>query len=235
MGRTMNSWVRMVCLCVVALSVPAMTATCQDVDQPAGEDSTIKTITLPPPQLKGHRSLEEALAARRSVREFTSQTLTDGELSQLLWAAQGITSPKGQRTAPSAAALYPLELYVVLPSGLYKYVPARHELIQQQETDLRPALRSAALGQEAVTRAPAVFVVAADYSRTERRFGPRGERFVHLEAGHAAQNLLLEATALDLGGVSMGAFDDQRVRAVLHLPDTESPLYLLPVGHPASR
>lgn len=235
MSATIRNRFTLICLCAIAYGVVALTAKCQDVLQSANKASSGATIDLPAPQLKGSRSLEEVLAARHSVREFTDKALTEAELSQLLWAAQGITHGDGNRTAPSAAALYPLEVYVATASGLYKYVPAEHELIQEQERDVRPALRGAALGQAAITKAPAVFVISAVCSRLERRFGDRAERFAQLEAGHAAQNLVLEATALDLGGVTAGAFDDERVRSALQLPEDESPLYLIPVGHPAAR
>ncbi len=194
-----------------------------------------KTVKLPLPRVNGHRSLEETLAARRSVRAFADEPLTPAELSQLFWAAQGVTDAEGLRTAPSAGALYPLDFYVATSSGFYKYNPAQHELAQREVMDVRRALRDAALGQDAVAEAPAVFVITAVYARTERKYGPRAERYVHMDLGHAAQNLLLEAVALDLGGVPVGAFDDDRISDVLRLPAEESPLYLIPIGHPVVR
>jgi SagB-type dehydrogenase family enzyme len=176
-------------------------------------------------------SLEEALAARRSVRELSGEALSRDELSQLLWAAQGITGGGGFRTAPSAGALYPLELYVATAEGLFHYEPRGHRLLRLSAADPRPALRRAALEQAPVGEAPAVFVVAARIARTEAKYGPgRSPRYVHLEAGHAAQNLLLEAVAIGRSGVPVGAFDDSRVRHVLALPDEEGPLYLIPIG-----
>jgi SagB-type dehydrogenase family enzyme len=178
-------------------------------------------------------SLEEALARRRSVREFTRETLTERELSQLLWAAQGITHAEGLRTAPSAGALYPLELYVASAGGFYRYEPRRHRLVRLSDRDLRAAMRRAALDQEAVTQAPTVFVFAAVYERTSRKYGvARAARYVHMEVGHAAQNLLLEAAALGLGGVPIGAFDDEALHKALGLPADHRPLYLVPVGRP---
>jgi SagB-type dehydrogenase family enzyme len=172
------------------------------------------------------------VAARRSVREFTEQPLTDAEISQLLWATHGITDSQGLRTVPSAGALYPLELYLAMARGLYHHDPVRHELHQRDTSDLRQQLCRAALVQEAVAAAPAVFVMTAVYPRTTVRYGARGERYVCIEVGHAAQNLLLEAVALQLGAVPIGAFDDDQVSKVLQLPGDESPLYLIPVGHP---
>lgn len=205
------------------------------------EDAQVKTaaakpgqiILLPPPQRKGTMSLEEALARRQSVREFAATALTEAELGQLLWAAQGISHGSNLRTAPSAGALYPLEVYVATAGGLFHYDPARHALERRGEGDVRAALSRAALEQESVRDAPAVFVITAVAGRTAAKYGPaRSPRYVHLEAGHAAQNLLLEATALGLGGVPVGAFQDDASRRVLALPIAEEPLYLLPVGHP---
>lgn len=185
---------------------------------------------LPPPRERGPVSLEEALRARRSRRSFGREPLTEAELSQLLWAASGVTSPEGFRTAPSAGALYPLELYLATARGVERYEPAGHALIRTREGDPRAALRRAALSQEAVGQAPAVFVIAAVYRRTEVKYGERAARYVHLEAGHAAQNLLLQAVALHLGAVPVGAFDDRAVQRALGLPAEQEPLYLIPVG-----
>lgn len=194
---------------------------------------TPEAILLPAPRLEGTLSLEETLAKRRSVREFTDAPLTAEELGQLLWAAQGITHPAGYRTAPSAGALYPLEAYVLTPEGFYQYEPQGHRLSLLQKGDLRSALCEAALGQETVAEAPAVFVLAAVYERTEKKYGvERSPRYVHLEAGHATQNLLLEAVALGLGAVPIGAFSDDQVKEVLSLPEDHQPVYLIPVGHP---
>lgn len=190
-------------------------------------------IDLPEPRLKGDLSLEEALARRRSVRQYTEKELSLEELGQLLWAAQGITHPAGYRTAPSAGALYPLEVYAVTPKATYHYEPQPHRLVVQAEGDLRPLLHQAALRQEAVLKAPAVIVITAVYARTTQKYGEqRGPRYVHLEAGHAAQNILLQAVALELGAVPIGAFYDDQVQEVLALPSDHQPLYLIPVGHP---
>lgn len=188
---------------------------------------------LPSPRLAGPLSLEEALQARRSVRSFTAAALTRDEIGQLLWAAQGVTDADGHRTAPSAGALYPLELDVVTVDGLARYVPGGHGLVRRGTADLRPALRQAALGQSAVGDAPLVIVISGVVERTSTRYGPeRAERYVALEAGHAAQNVLLEAVSLGLGAVPVGAFDDAAVRQVLALADGEAPLYLIAIGHP---
>ncbi len=188
---------------------------------------------LPSPRLTGPLSLEEALAARRSIRSFSDEALTRAEIGQLLWAAQGVTDGDGHRTAPSAGARYPLELDVVTADGLARYVPDGHGLVRRGSTDLRAALRRAALDQPAVGEAPLIIVISGVAERTAARYGAeRARRYVALEAGHAAQNILLEAVSLGLGAVPVGAFDDAEVRRVLALADGEAPLYLIPVGHP---
>jgi SagB-type dehydrogenase family enzyme len=193
--------------------------------------------TLPSPVFHGDMSLEQSLSRRRSVRQFQQQTLSLSQLARLLWAAQGISSDNGMRTAPSAGALYPLVVYVAvgrveeLPAGIYQYLPVTHELVQAVNGDQRGALSRHALYQAWVAEAPAVVVITADYDRTTAKYGQRGERYVHMEVGHAAQNLLLQATALNLGAVSVGAFKDRAIAGLLHLHDTHHPLMLVPVGH----
>jgi SagB-type dehydrogenase family enzyme len=190
-----------------------------------------EAVLLPSPRTDGARSLEDVLASRRSVRAFRDEPIAAIDVAQLLWAAQGVTDAEGGRTAPSAGALYPLELYVVDGAGASRYLPAEHALVSVAEGDLRHALGEAA-GQDAVLGAPAVFVLAGVEARTAARYGDRAERYVQLEAGHAAQNLLLQATALGLGAVPIGAFEDAAVARALGLADGERPLYLIPVGHP---
>jgi SagB-type dehydrogenase family enzyme len=189
-------------------------------------------IALPAPQLKSGVSLEEALQQRRSVRAYANEPLTLEEIGQLFWAAQGVTQERGLRTAPSAGALYPLELYAATDEGLYHYVPQGHRAQLRRVDGWRAALCQAALSQSAVCQAPVVFVVTAVYARTAGKYGERAERYVQLEAGHAAQNLLLQAVALDLAAVPVGAFSDEQVQAALGLPADHKPLYLIPVGHP---
>ena len=199
-----------------------------------GESMTVtsgeKIIELPEPVLKGGMSFEEALAARRSVRDFANERLTEKEMSQLLWSAQGITRSWGGRTAPSAGALYPIEMYVVLSEGLFRYVSRGHKLVRISDQNLLIHLAEAALGQECVRRAPAVIVMTVDYERTERKYGRRGERYVKMEVGHAAENILIQAVSLGLCAVPIGAFYDDRVSRILNLPENHEPLYLIPVG-----
>ena len=190
-------------------------------------------IHLPQANVTGGTSLVESIAGRRSVREFASKPLSVEQIGQLLWAAQGITEKReGLRAAPSAGALYPLEIYVVVPDGVYHYSPQRHELKRVIQGDKRLELQNAALGQEAIGSSPVVFVFAAVYERTDVKYADRATRYVDIEIGHACQNLLLQATALKLVGVPMGAFYDERVADLLKLAKNESPLYLVPVGYP---
>jgi SagB-type dehydrogenase family enzyme len=195
-------------------------------------------VALPAPQRQGRLTLEEALQARRSVRDFARTPLRLAEVAQLLWAAQGVTNAEGKRAAPSAGALYPLEVYLVagevegLPAGLYRYRPEGHELQRIGESDLRRPLAAAALGQDCVREAPAVLAITGVSERTAKKYGPRAARYVHMESGAAAENVYLEATALGLGTVLVGAFDDDAVARTLGLPRGEAPLCLLPIGRP---
>ena len=190
-------------------------------------------IHLPQANINGGTSLVENLAKRRSVRQFSSKQLSLKQIGQLLWAAQGITEKRrGLRTAPSAGALYPLETYVVVPEGIYHYIPQQHELKRVTEGDKRLALQNAALGQGSIGTAPAVFVFVALYERTAEKYGGRAIRYVHIETGHACQNLLLQATALSLVGVPIGSFYDQHIAGLLKLTKSASPLYLVPIGYP---
>ena len=198
-------------------------------------------IYLPLPVFKGNMSLEEAILHRRSIREYRKEPLTLHQLSQLLWAAQGITEVRwGFRASPSAGATYPLEIYVVvgnngvkgLVSGVYRYQPHSHSLVLVKKGDVREELYSACLNQEWVRDAPVVLVIAADYERTTRVYGERGIRYVHMEVGHVGQNIYLEATALGLGTVAVGAFYDDEVRVIIGAPENHHPLYVMPVGIP---
>jgi SagB-type dehydrogenase family enzyme len=219
---------------IVVMLIGGCGTTDKSVDTPdLGAAVVTDRIDLPQPEVTAGGSLADALARRRSVREYQPRPLDMADISQLLWAAQGITSSAGGRTAPSAGGLYPLELYLVTQSGRYHYDPNRHQLEVLGEDDVRRELSRAALSQEAVEEAAAVFIVAAVYSRTEQKYGERAELYVKLEAGHAAQNLLLQAVSLGLGAVPIGAFHNDEVQEVLDLPNDHEPLYLIPVGHPA--
>ena len=199
-------------------------------------------IYLPPPSQKGGVSLEEAIARRRSVRDFTPESISQLQLSQILWATQGISNTWGRyRTVPSAGATYPLEIFIAcgrngveaIDDGIYHYNIDRHSLTQHYKGDARPELARAALDQEFIYQAPVDIVICALYERTAMRYGARTERYVHMEVGHAGQNIYLQATALGLATVAIGAFYDEQVREVLRLDKPFKPLYIMPVGRPA--
>lgn len=185
-------------------------------------------------------SVEGSIARRRSIREFAPRALTLGEVSALLWAGQGVTGPDGKRAAPSAGALYPLEISLVagrvagLPAGVYRYVPASHTLEPRLAGDRRAALAQAAHGQEWIGLAPASIVIAAVPSRTAARYGGRAERYVAIEVGAASENIALESVAIGLGTVFVGAFDDDRVATAAGLSRGEKPYVILPIGLPAA-
>ena len=193
-------------------------------------------IKLPRANLDGPVSVEQALQRRRSIRNYAKTPVSLNEVAQLLWAAQGITTGRRFRTAPSAGALYPLEIYLVsgnvvdLPTGIYIYRPHVHDLILMVEDDHRRDLKRAALHQGAIGRAAADIVICAVFERVTGKYGERGIRYVFMEAGHAAQNIALQATALDLGTVPIGAFDDHRVARILQAEKNEQVIYILPVG-----
>jgi SagB-type dehydrogenase family enzyme len=197
----------------------------------------VDNILLPEPKYDSDTSIEEALLTRRSVRSFNGEAVTLEQLSQLLWAAQGITGSTGGRTAPSAGALYPLTVYAVVGDvkgilqGIYKYDPVLNRLTRLKADDRRQELAQAALGQASVKQAAVDIVITGKYEVITSRYGERGIRFTHLEAGHAAQNICLQAVGLKLGAVTVGAFDDAGVQIVLGLPEDETPLYIIPVGN----
>lgn len=231
--QAVRGWMSGVCLLgVFVMNVPAYPASAS-VTTRSGD-----TLSLPAPLQDSAFSLERALHERRSVREFGKAALTQEEVSQLLWAAQGITTRDGLRTAPSAGALYPLELYLAvgmvrdLDPGVYKYSPAGHKIMKIIAGDQRHKLAAAAYDQDSVAEAAAVLVFTAVERRTTRKYGNRGVRYIHIEVGHASQNVFLEATALGLGAVVVGAFEDDAVGKLLQLPEGETPLYLMPLGRP---
>jgi SagB-type dehydrogenase family enzyme len=199
----------------------------------------VGTTTLPVARVDGAVALERTLAQRRSLRSFADRPLALADAGQLLWAAQGLSDRlQGRRTAPSAGAAYPLVLYLVagrvdgLPAGVHRYDPTTHRLAAVAAGDLRAAIAGATRDQRWVADAPACVVIAAQPARTAARYGARAERYVALEAGAAAQNLLLQAVALGLGGTVVGAFDDAALRRLVPFAEGEQPLVVVPVGHP---
>lgn len=204
-----------------------------------GNDDMNDSISLPDPALEGALSVEQAIQQRRSVRTFADKTVSLDAVSQLLWSAQGITdSRRGLRAAPSAGATYPLELLLVvgdvenLDAGVYRYQVDEHALAPIVAGDVRGDLARASLGQAFIGQAPISVVLTGIQGRTAGRYGDRAARYVAMEAGHAAQNIYLQAVALELGTVVVGAFRDEQLAELFSLDSTEMPLYIMPVGHP---
>ncbi len=194
------------------------------------------TVKMPQPQYESQSSLESTILKRRSVRNYADEPLTLSIISQLLWAAQGITHPRGFRTAPSAGALYPLEIYIIagkvtnLDAGIYKYKPRGHELLKIIEGDKRTELYRVALRQRPIKDAPVILVFCAVYKRTTGKYRKRGIRYILIEIGHSSQNVCLQAVSLDLGTVTLGAFNDKKVSEVIGCKENEHPLYIMPIG-----
>ena len=200
-------------------------------DGSAQEKAAGATIKLPPPKLDGTVSVEKALVERRSVRAYKTEPLSLAEVSQVLWAAQGVTEPaKGLRTAPSARGTFVVEVYLVtgtvtgLPAGQYRYQPKGHELVKMAEGDKKAELFKAA-GQAAINSAPVALVITGASDRSASN-----PSWMYLEAGHAAQNIYLQAVSLKLGTVSMAGFKPDEVKRALGLPEKEQPIYIMPVG-----
>lgn len=236
-------------LCAIAL--PALIIGCfqlsgtQTGTGPAQEGEAIR---LPAPSHDSSTSVEQALSGRRSAREYRDEPLSLSDVSQLLWAAQGLSGTEGLRTAPSAGALYPLEIYVVagnvreLRPGVYRYVPREHAIVLVADGDMRADLSRAALGQPSVKAAPVDLVIAGVYERATGKYNapvhdkltgaeyPAGVKYVHMEAGHASQNVYLQCESLGLGTVAIGAFSEEEVRSIAGMPGEERPLYIMPAG-----
>ncbi len=214
----------LVCFALIAVSVSAAFA--QETGKSAAAGAT--TVQLPQPSKSGGMALTEALAHRRSTRTFTAKPLSQAEISQLLWAAQGITDDKGHRTAPSASAQYYLHIYLATPDAFFEYIPAGHQLKKLQSGDLRAKLSV----QPSVKSAPFVLLIAGEYERATGKYGAdKGPRVTNLEAGHVAENVLLQATALGLGAVPVGGFEPKDAQKGASLPAQLMPIYLIPVGH----
>lgn len=198
--------------------------------QPATQKAA-DLVHLGNPKTAGGMSLAEALSRRRSIRSFTGQSLTQEQIAQLCWAAQGITSDRGYRTAPSAGATYPLRIYVAVPDGVFQYQPVGHALEHLSSKDIRNGVADAS-GQRWISRAGAIFLICGDVAITAAKYGDRATRYVWQETGHVAQNLLLQATALDLGATPVGAADDAALASLIDLPKPWQVMYVVPVGVP---
>lgn len=238
-------------LFVTLLAGTALISGCTEKNKPTENKTVMSNIEgsslvyqLPSPRIKGEISLEETFSKRRSHRSYTNQVISAEDLSQILWAAYGITKPLdhpramgGLRTAPSAGSTYPLNIYVLVGNvrdiepGVYKYVSDGHKIIRVNEKDVRADLCAAALNQEMIKDAPVCMFYSATYERTTKIYGTRGsERYVCIDLGHSAENVYLQAEALHLGTCAIGAFTDDAVKKVMQLPEEETPLYIMPIG-----
>ena len=201
---------------------------------------------LPSPRTDGSISVERALSKRRSQRSFVDKAISAEDLSQVLWAAYGVTQPApdrptlrgGFRAAPSAGGLYPFEIYVLITKvngiepGVYKYISEEHKIVRTIDKDIRNEFAAAALGQNHIKEAPVNIFYCAIYSRMTKKYGDRGrDRYVCMDLGHSAQNVYLQAEALNLGTCAIGAFSDDKIAEVMQLPEEEVPLYIMPLGH----
>jgi len=221
-------------LITFAIILAAFAGICLGQHKP--QDSPLKLVRLSEPRLKGPLSFEQALAKRRSVRRFTSQTLDLVQIGQLAWAGQGITEKqRGLRTAPSAGAIYPMQLYFATQLGLFVYNPYEHRLEAVLSQDVRNVLAAAALGQRAVANAACDIIIAGSERKLAYKYGNKARRYMLLEAGHIAQNIQLQAVSLELASVTIGAFDITSLARVCQLPANLEPLYIICVGYPAGR
>ncbi|MEW5802682.1 MAG: SagB/ThcOx family dehydrogenase [bacterium] len=211
----------------------------QNSDTGQNNDTGHNKIKLPVPRCQGSISVEEAIKLRRTRRSFLTAPLSKQQLSQILWAAMGITEEGGEkRSVPSAGALNPLDIFIVvgkkgitqMEEGVYHYHPTDHQLIRVGSRDLRKQIAEGALGQSWISQTPVVIVITGEYVRTTRKYGERGIRYVHMEAGHVAQNIFLQSVALELGAGIVGAFDDEKIKSGMNLPDNYNPLLIMPVG-----
>jgi SagB-type dehydrogenase family enzyme len=217
--------------------VAVVTAGCVSSAPPEVMDETQRyseSFELAEPELSGSSSLEQTLEERRSTRDFTAEEVPLDTIGQLFWAGQGITDDVGHRTAPSAGARYPIELYAISASTFMHYLPEGHRVEQRTDTTTLSLLSAAAFQQGFVSDAPLVLVITAVPVRTEAEYGAVAHDLVNREAGHVAQNILLQATSLGLAAVPVGGFDPAEVARLLALAPGEDVLYLLPVGYPAA-
>ena len=201
-----------------------------------------EVISLPKPSYKGTVSVEEALKARRTHRSFSDRAVTLEQFSQMLWAAYGVTAKNfglHLKTAPSAGALYPLDIYGVvgektvetLASGVYHYRPDDHSINLIKEGDLRVGLAKRSLQQMWIAEAPFILVLTGEYQRSTIKYGRRGVTYTYIETGHVGQNIFLQAEALGLKAGIVGAFNNKQVIKALGLPASHDPLVLMPVGY----
>jgi len=203
-----------------------------------------KTIELPTKRLNEQISLAKTLEKRSSCRYFNEESLTLQDLSNILWAAQGITDKRYslRRTVPSAGAVYPIEMYISirkegvheLDKGIYRYISETHSLEKVSESDITEDLSNACYNQEFITKASFNILLASNNQRTRELYNERGDRYVMMEAGSITQNIYLEAVESNLGTVFIGAFDDALIKSLFGI-EKLMPLAIMPVGMPSDK
>ena len=195
----------------------------------------LKKIPLPAPNTQGTISVESAIKHRRSIRDFTDKQLTLDQVGQLAWAAQGVTDEQESlRAAPSAGAIYPMQLHIVIPGGAYKYNPPDHSITKTIFEDIRADLTAAALDQQAVAKSQCIFIISGSSKKVEAKYSGKGQSFMLIEAGHIAQNIQLQAVAMGLGSTPLGSFDIKKVWRTCKLDLEQKPVYIIPIGYPAN-
>ncbi len=227
-------------ICVFVIATILLLTTLLILKQENMNNDNVKNnnslIELPNPVLRGDVSIEQLISERRSIRNYKDKPLSLQQVSQILWASQGITDfNSGFRAAPSAGALYPLSVHIVvekvenLDQGIYKYTAKGHSLKLEKKGSFRNDVYEKALMQQSIKESSLVLIISGDYEITEKVYGERAQRYVHMEAGHIGQNIYLQAEALGLGTVAIGAFDDEKIKAIINL-EKETPLYIFPIG-----
>ncbi|MFC1587817.1 SagB/ThcOx family dehydrogenase [Planctomycetota bacterium] len=203
-------------------------------ENPDTADATVDFISdnhykLPAPDKDSGYSLEKAIANRRSRRVFGKNHITVGQLSNLLWSGQGLTHGRF-RAAPSAGALYPMDLWVVIKDKFYQYIPKEHAIKLKSDSIKLKELHAAALEQDMVLNASVNLFISSVFERCSLKYRDRAPRYCMMEAGCIAENIHLQVEALNLATVIIGAFNDDKVKQVLGLRDSQRPMILMPVG-----
>ena len=216
-----------------AITICILLLICLCYAQPENINRQYETIKLPRPDTKGQVTVAQAINHRRNISDFTSEPLRLDQVAQLAWAAQGITDEEtGSRATPSAGAIYPMQLHIVLPDGLYRYNPESHSITKTINKDIRRSLNLATYSEPVVSKALCSFIISGSARKVEAKYRNKGERFICLEAGHIAQNLQLQAVALGLGSATIGSLDSKKVAKICNLDALQEPLYIISAGYP---
>jgi len=189
---------------------------------------SIKLLPVNPGESAGNFPVDKAMFARKSQRNFLPIPLTGEEISKLLWSSYG-KSAHG-KVVPSAGAIYPLTIYIAKEDGIFKYISESHEIQQAAEGDKRDELSAQALNQSCIRDASAIIIISCNFKKICSRYGERGIRYAYLEAGHAAQNVCLMSSALNLGSVCVGAFNDPGIESICNVSKIEKVIYMVAVG-----